>query len=161
MLAELPNWGVERVKEMRVEGMDTMVVFPKLMLELLRYKGERIKMWSDSLLAGWESDAGRWKRGTYTPTFLLQSHLASQTLPTLRLSRFSFPGPPPSPPPFFFSVFLFIQSPRKWPRYFCLENNPYSIRLFRCKIILLWFTANKNTLFSAWCSHPNSFGLAI
>lgn len=59
MLAELPNWGVERVKEMRVEGMDTMLVFPKLMLELLRYKGERIKMWSDSLLAGWESDAGR------------------------------------------------------------------------------------------------------
>lgn len=53
-------------------------------------------MWSDLLLAGWESDAGRWKRGTYTPTFLLHSHLASQTLPTLRLSQFSFPGPPPS-----------------------------------------------------------------
>lgn len=59
---------------------------------------------------------GCWPAGKVTladrsgelPTFLLQSHLASQTLPTLRLSLFSFPGPPASfipHPHFFLSIY--------------------------------------------------------
>lgn len=40
MLEEL-YWGVERVMEMRVEGMDTMVLFLKLIVELLKHKRKR------------------------------------------------------------------------------------------------------------------------
>lgn len=121
-------------------------------------------MWSDSLLAGCESDAGKWKRGTYTPTFLLQSHLASQTLPTLRLSQFSFPGPPPSfipPPDLFFSLCIYSVS-KEMAEPFLPEKKkiPHSLGYLDAKSFNFG-SQQMNTLFSVWCSHSNSSHLAI
>lgn len=106
MLAELPYWGVERVKEMRVEGMETMVLFLKLILQLLDTKESEEKnvKW---LVAGWLRK-WRWQMEVENLySYFSPSITAGLSDPAhFILSWSSFPGPPPSfIPPFFPSVY--------------------------------------------------------
>lgn len=123
MLAELPYWGVERVKEIRVEGMDTMVLFLKLILQFLRYKREREE--KCEVTRCWLAEKVTLADGSGKLILLLFSFNHSWPLRPCPLHFVPvLLSWPPSfihhPPPPFFS--LFIQSPRKCLRHFCLEK---------------------------------------